>query len=382
MKDNTVSPYTVCQLLSLIRSSLWQTPIELCHFSYNSANWDEIGRIAMQQTVGILMAEAALSLPENLLPPKDWIRKAYAIMERNRRTHRLLDGCVAESVTRLKDAGIDTVLLKGQAYARKYPYSALRQCGDIDLYVGVENYRRAYNAVKQFGWEKDESLIPDAKHYGCRLRGVRIELHRIAGQLFPRSVDRNFQEWSRTELLTSGEGVVIDGVPITVPSPIFSIVFVFMHLYHHFLNGGIGLRHVCDWTMLLHAYSKCFDRVELENRLREFHLLRAWKYFAPIAVRHLGLPAPECPFYSPDYDVKSEKILSFILREGNFGRAVRTESKRPDGYFAGKLHSFVNHSVRIYSKLWIDPIANTYNYYSYVKIGIKQVVRDIIKKIR
>lgn len=50
-------------------------------------------------------------------------------------------------VLTLRKAGIEPVLLKGQGLSRYYPTPELRQCGDIDIYVGEENYEKAYDAI-------------------------------------------------------------------------------------------------------------------------------------------------------------------------------------------------------------------------------------------
>lgn len=367
------------QLLALVKASLWQENADEASFSSDEVDWQTIGSLALQQTVGILVFEAALSLPQNLRPPKEWIQKAFSFIEVNRRTHMLIDGCVAESVSRLRDEGIPTVLLKGQAYARSYPRPDMRQCGDIDLYVGVDRYLHAYEAVKEFGWKREEKFLPTAKHYGCWIRGIRIELHRIAGQLPSHSADRKFQQWSQTQLNESPEYLMLGGEKVKVPTPVFDVVFVFLHLYHHFLNGGIGLRHVCDWTMLMHAHAKDINPFELEKILKEYRLLSGWKSFAPIAVDYLGLPEAECPMYSIHNRKKSERILSIIMKEGNFGRASRNHNPRPESYIAGKIHSFRLNSLRLFKRLPIDPRTITRTYLSYIYKGLAQVINDTIK---
>ena len=367
------------QLLALVRASLWQQPADETWFSNCEVDWRKLGQLALQQTVGILAFEAAFALPSSIRPPKEWIQRAFAFIEANRRTHMLIDGCVAESVSKLRDEGIAAVLLKGQAYARAYPGTYMRQCGDIDLYVGEGGYIPAYAAVKKFGWEREDKLLNTAKHYGCRLHGIRIELHRIAGLLPSRSADRKFQQWSQTQLNGSPRYLVIGGGQVNVPDPVFDLVFVFMHLYLHFLKGGIGLRHVCDWAMLMHAHAKEIDPVELEKKLKEFRLLKGWKSFTPIAVDHLGLPEAECPFYSIENRRKSERILSMIMKEGNFGRAIKTHVPRPEGYIAGKLHSFRHNCRRLMKKLPIDPDTITRTCLSYIYKGLARVINDTIR---
>lgn len=371
----------VRQLLSLVRASLWQRAVDCTPFHDHPADWDEIGRLAMQQTVGGLALAAALTLPSDLRPPKEWIRKAYTFIERNRLTHCLLDRSVAETTSQLTAAGISPVLLKGQAYARAYPDPTLRHCGDIDLYVGEENYRKAFLAVKRFGWPGDEKFLPDVKHYGCDYNKVHVELHRVADILPKRSVDRSFRQWSREQLQPGRRSLTIEGEEIYVPTPLFDVIFVFIHLYHHFIAGGIGLRQVCDWAMLLHHHRMAIDTAELERLLKEFGLKRAWSRFTPIAVELLGLPAAECPLYLSRHRRMADHILGFILREGNFGRAKQKRSRRPKAYLPGKLYSLGVITARHCAKLHIDP-PMVWRYYSaIVKTGLKSVKHDIISNL-
>ncbi len=376
---NTSISTSTKQLLALVRASLWQEPVDVSLLS-NDVDWESIAQLALQQTVGIIVFEAALSLHTNLQPPKEWFRKALYFMESNRRTHLLVDKCAADAVSKFKDQGIESVMLKGQAYACAYPRPEMRQCGDIDLYVGESNYFPAYEAVRNFGWEREEKLIPYAKHYGCRINGVRIELHRIAGQLYTRSTDTKFQNWSRLQFSISDRTILIAGRDIQIPTPIFDVIFVFLHLYHHFMNGGIGLRHVCDWAMLLHRHAGKIDTEELGKRLKEFHLMKGWSIFAPILVEHLGLKESECPFYNHKNKKKSDRILSYIIKEGNFGRVLKKSNYRPKGYIAGKTYSFIKNTKRLMTKLWVDPYILSMIYGKYTINGTTRVLKDITKK--
>ncbi len=375
------SPTPLCQLASLLRSSLWQSEVDLRPFASSSVDWSEIGRMATEQTVAVLVAKAAMSLPESLLPPKGWLRNAYAMIERNRRTHLLLDSCVAEGGSRLEDAGLTPVLLKGQAYARCYPEQWLRQCGDIDLYVGEAAYMSAFKTVFKRGWECDKEIDPKAKHFGCRLHGVRVEIHRVAACLASPWANKRFEAWSRQQLSSGGRSVSIGDRAIAVPSAIFDVVFVFLHLYNHFINGGVGLRQICDWVMLLHAHAGSIDETELKKCLQAFGLMRAWRKFTPIAVDVLGLPKPECPFYSSSCRRKAERILDIIMREGNFGKFIKRRSQRPADYWRGKFHTLTHISRRIFSIMRIDFVTGTMAYGRFLLLGCRHVVKDKFFKV-
>lgn len=378
MTPNSKYSPAVGQLLSLVRASLWRTPADDTPFTDAVTDWDDIGRLAMLQTVAPLAVEGAMTLPPHLRPPKEWLLKGFALVERNRHTHRLLDSCVAETFSRLTEAGITPVLLKGQAYARSYPDPTLRQCGDIDIYVGEDCYSQAYEVSRRAGWESDDRFSPDAKHYSCHLRDVKVELHRRAAQLISRKADSLFHRWSVARLSAGHQSITIGGERVAMPTPMFDVVFSFVHLFNHFLQGGIGLRQLCDWTMLLHTRASAIDRQELERLLKELRLLRAWRIFTPIAVDHLGLPQDECPLYSPRYGRKALMTLSFIMREGNFGRGKRQpSSKRPDSYLLGKAYSFVLGTSRLYSKLRIDPPTVMRFHAGFIRRGIARVLSDL-----
>lgn len=380
MKSNSADIPTTKQLMSLIRSSLWHTPVELRPFKDHTADWDSIGRLAMLQTVGGLAVEGAMVLPQEFKPPKDWLLKGYALVDLNRRTHTLVDSCVAETFSRLSESGLRPVLLKGQAYARAYYDPTLRQCGDIDIYVGPDNYQAAYETALKAGWESNDKFTPSAKHYRCELRGVKIELHRTAAQLSFTTADRRFRQWSLKQLTTGQHSLSIADQPVAIPTPLFDVIFVFIHMFNHFIYGGVGLRQVCDWTMLLHSHSHEIDREELTRLLKAFKIYRPWRLFTSIAVDHLGLPPEECPLYSPQFRDKAQMILSFIIHEGNFGRGVPKVSNRPSGYFRGKTHSLVRYTGRIYSKFRIDPRSIIRYHLCFMRKGIKSVVADLLKK--
>lgn len=416
----TEQPPLAARLVSLLRAALWQTEADPKLFgcqpvetgmsdsqpaaadtsgsrSVNadasgskSADWNALYTLAQQQTVAPLVYTAILTLPEALRPDGTWLRTAYPHLLRTRQAHRLLNGTLAEAVAALQAEGIRPVLLKGQAYARHYPDPELRQCGDIDLYIGEEDYARACTLTRRLGWYADpkENLQPNPKHYGCYLNNVCIELHRMAAVLDTPRADRLFRPWSRKQLDAStatlnaappeiaAEAPTAASTEIPLPTPLFDVVFVFLHLYHHFLNGGVGLRQLCDWVMLLHAHHGRIDLTELRRCLHRFGLWSAWRKFGPLAVDYLGLPPEEFPFYAPRLRPGAEKILGIILHEGNFGKHAPQRTQRPDGYWRGKMHSFCLHQRRLLTLLPLVPQDATQCYLHFIYKGIRQLFID------
>jgi hypothetical protein len=205
------------------------------------------------------------------------------------------------------------------------------------------------------------------KHFETESGGVVIEIHRIAEILPGLRADRLFQQWTVQNLLKSElRKVEIGGIDVNLPPADFDVLYIMNHAWHHFMNGGIGLRQLCDWTMYLHRFHNQIDDKKLENNLKDFGLTRAWQIFGSIAVKHLGLPAEECPLYNGQYDSKALKALAVIWSEGNFGKhSSSRKTPRPEGHFAGKFHSFRMNSSRIMNILSVSPsdVLNSWIYY-------------------
>ena len=361
--------------LSLVRSSLWGT---VCADIPSDPDWDEIMTLAVRQTLAVLISDAVQSLPADRKPSSDIISHLFGLSVSNIRTHALINRKLAETVGVMKQNGIRTVLFKGQGLAQNYLNPLLRQCGDIDLYVGDAQYKRSYEvAVEAFGSHADDS--ESIKHYHLNNGGVTVELHRIAESLPGRAVNRRFQEWSLKHLHGDRlRKVTIDGAEVLLPPFDFDPVYVMNHAWHHFMNGGIGLRQVCDWTLYLHHYHQHINPAELEQTLRSFRILKAWHLFAGIAVRHLGLPSEECPLYCDKYSKLSDKVLEMILDEGNFGRnSDWRKSRRPEGYSTGKLHSLKWRTKRFLDGLKIDAAASTRYYIAFLQAGISAYIKGL-----
>lgn len=378
-KSEIKNNHTIKQFFSLLRAALWKRSVEQFLFEKQTADWDELKRLAEKQTVLPLLYTSAETLPIDLRPSKEWFRAIYPFVLRTQQGNLLINKTLEKAVLALQDSGVKPTLLKGAAYAQYYAIPELRQCGDIDLYTGG-GYSKALDTAHVQGW--NGSSVETIKHSSFTLDGVHIEIHRMAAILPRYLANRRFQEWTVKQLSSSTRSLQAGSAEVSLPSPIFDAVFVFIHLYHHFINGGIGLRQLCDWAMILHTHRRIINRTELKVQLKRFGLLRAWKMFGYIAVHRIGLPSEEFPFYDKSYEAKGNKILAFILNEGNFGHSTPRMAQRPDGYFAGKLHALRHSQQRLLLLFPIIPIDATLTMLQHLVIGVRQVIIDKLCKQR
>ena len=297
--------------LTLVRSGLWNTPVDPTPFSsMNSADWEEIYQLARTQALLAITFDGVLSLPAELRPPRplylQWAAKVVQIEQSNLRLNEELP----EVFMPYREAGLHPILLKGQGIATHYINPLHRQCGDIDVYIGKEGQPIANNILLRHGAEAEGEASD--KHASYSFHGVHIENHRIILRINNPAGNRYFQRLIQEWYPQHAETREIHEYPVSLPPVTFNALYIFMHAFVHFLNSGIGLRQVCDWTRLLATRHEDIDKLLLEKYFRKVGLLRAAKAFGYIAVHYLGLPEDNLPSKVWNGQEKSYWMISLL----------------------------------------------------------------------
>jgi hypothetical protein len=409
------------QFISLLKCGLWGTHPTAAEFV--NADWLAIVKMAKEQCVTALITDAMNELAANNVSiDKAILYKANFDAIRIAHQNVKLNTVLAEVTELLNANNIPSVLLKGQGVAQNYRKPEQRMSGDIDLYVGEANYKKAIDILQHSGnqevlqnpacaMQKSNETV---KHYHMRYGDVQVELHKFANYLYNPIENRYFQRLTKKYLQNpacakhtsdilqhSGNQAVLQSCGTTskntisqsssnqpvlqnpacvmqkfqTPPPQFDAVFLFSHLFHHYLSGGIGLRQLCDWVRFLYMHKNEIDTTQLGIDLKKTGLLRAWKIFGYIAVDTLGLPTDFFPFYERREE-QGEKVLERIYQVGNFGFYNPENGSRPKGYITGKLHSLKN-STRNYLKIFnVFPKATITYFFHHLIIGTAQIFKD------
>ena len=338
----------------LLKSSLWQASVS------RVPERDEIvGSIKLAKTQSVLgvvantiLSDASLS---GLLTDAEKMNLKHFVIS-NFSTSQMLNNALIAVVQELREYGIDPVLLKGQGIAKYYHVPELRQCGDIDIYVGENHFAKTCEVIGTMSSSEDhEGDIPSLKHFHTRIGKAFFEIHRYTDVYWPRRLDRIYQKISDEGMKSNLVSLDFSGVPVSTPSVDFNVFFIFNHFWHHFIADGVGLRQICDWVLLLHHNYGKVNLDYLETVLYDMKLMKQWQVFGNIAVDFLGLPPNEMPFYNDKYKVLSEKVLKLIMIEGNFGKENLKGYNRPKGYFAGKFYSLSKRVQRNYRVFRLFP---------------------------
>lgn len=343
---------------SLLRSSLWGRELDIDIANFSRKALGSVVKMAKSQSVLGLVANAVVSDPEaNKSLTTELHKKLSDFVLGNIATSQMLNNVLLKVVLELRRHDIDPVLLKGQGIARYYPIPELRQCGDIDIYVGQDNFEKACEVIGEMSTPEDhQGDIPSLKHFHTRLGHAFIEIHRYTDVYWPKRYDRTYQKISDVGMRSDLVPLDFSGTEVLTPSVDFNVFFIFNHFWHHFIADGVGLRQMCDWVRLLHANHGKINHDYLSDVLCKMNLMKEWKVFGYIAVNYLGLSVEEMPFYDARCKKKAEKVLNLIMLEGNFGKENLKNHIRPKGYVAGKLYSFRKRFERNLRVLRIFPM--------------------------
>ena len=322
----------------LLRAGLWGTPVDVSLFDADT-NWTELYQLAKAQTVTAILLDGIQTLPTECRPPRalylQWCSDMLVIEEKNHKLNREL----ANVVELARQIGACPVLVKGQGVAQCYRVPLHRQPGDIDLYIGNEKFGQLNQCLRtEAVAEKEESY----RHTTLQWHDITVENHRVliclSSPFKNRKLQQLIKQWhSQPELLRI---VNIEGSPTYMPPLEFDVAYVLLHATLHFLNEGIGMRHVCDWMCLLHAHAEQLNKPLANALLKEFGLIRAARLFGAIAVEYFGLPANELPVNYRSQDLPDARwLLDTIMHEGNFGRHDTQRKKRPKGYWRSKWYT-------------------------------------------
>ena len=332
--------------ISLVRAGLWSK--ETNFSPSDEIDFTEVYRIAVEQSVVGLAAAGIEYMKGAVVLKKDVLKFAGEAL-RQERINLSMNAFIEVLFKRMRDAGIDAILVKGQGIAQCYEKPLWRACGDIDLLMNGDDYDKAKQWFGTTG-----SVVLDENKYRKRIEYAvgswNVELHgTMRGEINER-IDKVIDD-AQAAVFIGGNVRIWENnkTAVCLPSADNDVIFVFTHVLQHFFREGIGLRQICDWCRLLWTYRSSIDVSLLEKRLRLARIMTEWRAFSAFAVDWLGMPVEAMPLYdsSPKWSRKAERIIKYVLEVGNFGHNRDSEYKARSSFakrmvisFGRRLHDF------------------------------------------
>lgn len=278
----------------------------------DSCDWLAVCAEARQQAVSLFAYDVLSGMKEQL--PKavektisdDTLRRLaanMAVMNTQRKLAAVMQDC-------------PYVILKGEAAAAYYPRPELRCLGDVDFLVEKQDYAPLHEMFTQMGFSCAD--YQNDHHITYRTPSGVLEMH-----YEPPGVPTGAQEEPiRTylkDLLSSRQNK--DSVFGSFPAPEDRLhgLILLLHMQHHMLSEGIGLRHLMDWGCFVAATAnKPFWEDSFLPLLNKTGLFTYCAVLTKTCALHLNTP---CPAWAQSADEQlCHDVLADILSGGNFGR--------------------------------------------------------------
>lgn len=306
---------------TLIQAGLWGKEVRL--LPLGKIDFSQVLSLAEEQSVVGLVAAGIEQVRDTKVAKVDviqFIGQSLQLEQQN----TAMNFFIGVIVDRMREEGIYTLLVKGQGIAQCYEKPLWRSCGDVDLFLDEENYKKAFAFLSPMAQSIDDE-DPVFLHRGMTIDPWVVELHGSLrsglGKRIDKGIDsiqdKTFKD-ERVRVWRNGE------TDVFLPAPDDDVIYVFSHILQHFFKGGIGLRQICDWCRLLWTYRNTIDKGLLEGRLKKMGLMSEWKTFATLVVEWLGMPKEAMPLYdsSSKWKKKAKKVVSIVLETGNFGHNI------------------------------------------------------------
>lgn len=290
------------------------------------ASWRRIHRLAASHAVPAFVGDRILTLPKEALPNRDMRLMIFSEIELTRRGNAYLTKALGQLQKTYEAAGLPFILLKGLSLGCFYPDAALRSGGDLDiLFHSDADYERGNELLRKAGHKLHDDSEVRYGHTAFTYGRTIVENHARAVFFDHKRHNRRFdaliqEAISSGSLITQHHG---DYTIQTLPHEL-NVVYIFIHLFFHWLHWGVGFRQYSDWLLMMTKLKGQLDEEKILSMAKDLDILYPMQLFAQAAIRYLRV-SPEIfpfPLLSED-DPHTEQIIRDVMHSGNFGFAQR-----------------------------------------------------------
>lgn len=302
-------------LLDLTARSICKnaSSIALSETEIEGADWEEIVKESIAQAVPLATFDAATiykqCIPENIYA--HWKNVAAGVL----RTDFMVVQSQADLIE-LLDEKYPYIILKGLAAGAYYPNPEMRALGDVDFLIDPKQQKEIEELLLKAGYKKSHGDHPN--HVVFRKPGAHLEMHfEVAG--VPYGWQGEEVRAFLKDAVFNPQKRVQDMGEFNTPSDINHGLILLLHMQHHMLGEGFGLRHLSDWAVYVaKTYKESYWDETLIPFLKKIGLFTYTAIMTKTSAKYLQIPCPEWAV-SADNETCDE-IMRDILMGGNFGQ--------------------------------------------------------------
>ncbi len=250
---------------------------------FTPRDWESFYTLSKKQGVVAVIFDAIKATPKEFAPPKHitmrWISHALSIEDQMKKKERV----AIEFAEELSKRDIQTIVLKGLAYASYYPNPYHRESGDLDCYL-MGKKEEGDKITVEIGGKMEEAGY---KHSHLYYKGLTIENHNFLTSFDNTKLGVRTEQLLQ-ELINQGCRPIGDTKLLT-PSADFNALFLIKHAQRHFIKEGICVRHLLDWAFFLKSESKNVNWKKVIPIMKECRILEFAKVMTRLCIDQLGM---------------------------------------------------------------------------------------------
>ncbi len=279
-------------IIDLVKSALLATKADLpADFDWQAA-YDLTKKHQIIPLIFYGALNSGISIPDEF--KKDFETGTYtaAAISINQRYY------LSKIHTAFQEKDIDYVALKGAILKELYPRHEMRQMSDADILIKPSQYDAIKSVMLKLGFE--EKYQSDHELVWAKNGFLNVELHK---RLIP-SYNKDYYKYF-------GDGWTLCNKTDTSRHEMSNednFIYIFTHFAKHYRDGGIGIRHLVDFKVLLQAYSLDFGYIE--DELKKLKLLEFYKNI---------IKTLEVWFNNAESEYEAELITKRIFESDSYG---------------------------------------------------------------
>ena len=314
--------------------------VRLCEAELKAANWAKVLKEAKAQAVPLMAAEAVVKYKDNIPNYSDWENVAATAHAYNLHT--------AYNEQKLNEImkGHPFIILKGMAAAAYYPKPHERSIGDIDFLIDPAEKQELEELLSNKRYEKQN--IKNEYHVSFNKSDTHLEMHfEIAGIPYGDS-GKKVREFMMDAVKHSVPTQFDDWI-FPAPKDIYHGLIILLHMQHHMLDEGLGLRHICDWSCYVQKTEGMPFWPELLDLFEKIGILTYAKVVTKICSMYFHI---NCPKWAENADEElCNDVMNDVLIGGNFGRKDKLRST--SSLMISKLENTGIKRGKVSNLLWI-----------------------------
>ncbi|MBO7214766.1 MAG: nucleotidyltransferase family protein [Clostridia bacterium] len=348
-------------LLNLIAKGVSSKSVDIDLEMLGVVDWKVLVRESRVQSVMYLAFESAKPFKKHI--PVDvypvWENASMLVLSSNLSVFN-----DQVELIRLLDGKYPYIILKGQSAGHYYPNPEHRAYGDVDFLVDKNSVTAIESILLENGYEK-VGLEHD-NHVVFKKGTANLEMHfRVAGIPFG-ELGKKVVTFLNPALETAEINSTEFG-NFNAPSPLYHGLILLLHMQHHMLGEGLGLRHLCDYAVYFDkTKNEPFWKETLIPFLKEIGLYTYASIMAKTCSLAFNLDYPN--FFEEVSEELCIEILQDVFKGGTFG--TKDEDRKKSGMLisehgnsgtrhgsiynlADGLHGAVLTQYKIVKKVWI-----------------------------